>query len=103
MDLPKDMAELRKLATEQGWLITETGSGHLKWVPPKGRAVITSKSPSDYLAIHHIRRDLNAAGLVGITPERLKPEPEPDSTNYFNQEDHKTKRLKHGALKRVSC
>lgn len=72
-----DMKELEREAKRQGWKVQHSGSNHLRWTPPHGRAVMTSLTPSNNYAINMIERDLKRAGLkLGVEYEkREKPVP----------------------------
>lgn len=66
-----DMKELEREAKRQGWKIAQSGSNHLRWTPPHGRAVMTSLTPSNNYAINMIERDLKKAGLkLGVEYEK---------------------------------
>jgi hypothetical protein len=64
LHIPEHLRPLAKRAKARGWVITHTGSGHLKWRPPKGQIVITGATP--HRKGHGPRmekRDLERAGL----------------------------------------
>jgi len=51
-------------ARAEGWEITVTGSGHLRWKPPCGPIVITGSTPHRKgFGPRMERRDLERAGL----------------------------------------
>jgi hypothetical protein len=55
---------MARAARAQGWTITVTGGGHLKWKPEHGPAVITGSTPQRYgHASRNARRALTRAGL----------------------------------------
>lgn len=58
-----DVADLLRRAEEQGCTVTLRNNGHLKIMTPERGPVFCSKTPSDRLAIHRIRRDLKHAGV----------------------------------------
>lgn len=45
MKIPKHLKQAARRARAEGWTITVTGGGHLKWRPPSGRALITGSTP----------------------------------------------------------
>lgn len=55
-----------RMAQAQGWVITKTNGGHLRWTAPTGGFVFTASTPSDNRAIKNIMRDLRAYGLTEI-------------------------------------
>lgn len=68
MKIPQHLRHLAKRAIAGGWEITHTGSGHLKWTPPRGPSVITgSTGHRKGFGPRMERRDLERAGL---TPPR---------------------------------
>lgn len=56
--------DLHKAARKQGWTITTTSGGHLRWLTPDGRSVFSPVSPSDCRGRHRVIMKLKAAGLV---------------------------------------
>lgn len=65
MHIPEHLRHLARKARAEGWSITQTGSGHLRWKPPSGRAVITgSTSHRKGFGPRMERRDLERAGLA---------------------------------------
>ena len=44
MHIPEHLKHLYRQAKSEGWSVTVTGSGHLRWAPPEGRAVITGST-----------------------------------------------------------
>ena len=63
--IPEGLRDEARRALDQGWTITRTGSGHLKWQPPGGRPfVITPATPSaGHRSILNSRALLAGAGL----------------------------------------
>jgi hypothetical protein len=60
-----DFPTLHRVAKKQGWTITITGGGHLKWCPPTGgEYYISSATCSDMHAIYHVLHSLRKLGLV---------------------------------------
>lgn len=51
-------------AIEQGWTVTKTGGGHLRFQPPKGAPVFTPSTPGGgNRSIDNTRAQLRRAGL----------------------------------------
>ena len=44
--IPESLRPLAALAARLGWVISQAGSGHLRWEAPDGKVVITSATPS---------------------------------------------------------
>lgn len=44
--VPKDMRSLARRARQQGWEITRTNGGHLRWRSPNGVVVIMGSTPN---------------------------------------------------------
>jgi hypothetical protein len=64
--IPKHLKPLARRARAEGWLITVTGSGHLRWKPPRGPYVITGATPQRRgHGPRNARRELARAGLTG--------------------------------------
>jgi len=63
--VPECYRGLAKAAAAQGWQITLTGSGHLRWTSPAGRSVFTPQSPSSRggPGILRVKGKLKRAGL----------------------------------------
>ena len=55
---------LEKQAINQGWRVSQSNGGHVKWLAPNGKVVFTSSTPSDNRALKNIQSNLKAAGLV---------------------------------------
>lgn len=58
-----DFREIRKFALEHKWRVDRTMSGHWKFVPPRGRPVIFSGSPSDNRSWMNFIASLRRGGL----------------------------------------
>lgn len=62
--IPEVYRRFLDLAKEQGWTITKTGAGHLKWLAPDGRCAFTAGSPGgDPREVKNTRAKLRRAGL----------------------------------------
>jgi hypothetical protein len=60
----KDVKQLIKVAEQQGWTVTRTGTLHLRWQAPDGRVLFRNgTSPSDRRAVANLRSDLRRLGL----------------------------------------
>lgn len=60
----KELKPLIKRAEAQGWSITPTRGGHLRWTGPTGgQPYFSSSTPSDSKAVHNITADLRKRGL----------------------------------------
>lgn len=60
----RELKKIALVAVEQGWRITMTGSGHLRWLPPQGGSpVFTASTPDDYRTVRNCRSSLRRAGL----------------------------------------
>ena len=57
------LRELYQAAREQGWTVTPTKGGHLRWENPDGRFTFSSSSPSRQRVLKHTKADLRRAGL----------------------------------------
>jgi len=77
-----EMKKWRKLAKKQGWKISKTGSGHLRWVSPDGESVITPATPGKgNRSLENMKANLRRAGLdfgdrkkgtKGVTQKKTK-------------------------------
>lgn len=66
MKIPRDLRPLARRALAEGWVIVPSGGGHLRWQPPRGRAVITGSTPKRYgHGPRNTRKALARAGLGG--------------------------------------
>ena len=64
MKIPKHLRPAARRARAEGWTITYTGSGHLRWRSPRGQAVITGSTPERRgHGPRNARRALARAGL----------------------------------------
>ena len=72
MTTNKELRVLEKQAINQGWRVSYSNGGHLKWIAPNGKVVFTSATPSDGRAIANITSNLKAAGLVIVKKNRRK-------------------------------
>lgn len=63
MRIHESFRSLARTAREQGWKITQTKRGHLKWTAPGGGAVITASTPSSARSVWHSRAELRRSGL----------------------------------------
>lgn len=44
--VPSHLRSLADRAKAEGWTLTQSGSGHIRWQPPKGRAYFTGATPN---------------------------------------------------------
>jgi predicted RNA binding protein YcfA (HicA-like mRNA interferase family) len=61
--IPKVYADLASLAKAQGWVLSVTRGGHIRWQGPDGRVVFSPASPSEPRGLHNFRSQLRHAGL----------------------------------------
>lgn len=61
--IPQHLKDSAKRAEDQGWVITRTGSGHLKWTSPRGTVVYTPKTPGGGRSHQNVVAKLQRAGL----------------------------------------
>ncbi len=61
--IPRDLRVAHDLAIAHGWRLESLGSGHLRWMPPAGRFIVTASTPSDGRATRNIIAMLRRAGL----------------------------------------
>jgi len=66
----KDLSNLVRVASKQGWVITYTNGGHLRWVSPAGRTVFSSSTPSDRRSIKNIRKELRLRGFIELRTKK---------------------------------
>jgi hypothetical protein len=59
----KEINSLIVIAEKQGWNITQSRSGHIKWLSPTGAIVFSAFSPSDRHAYKNIKKQLIAKGI----------------------------------------
>ena len=48
--LAKEFRPLARKYQAKGWVLEQTGGGHVRWIGPKGQRVISSSTPSDWRA-----------------------------------------------------
>jgi predicted RNA binding protein YcfA (HicA-like mRNA interferase family) len=66
--VPEPLRSLARSARHAGWILTRTGSGHLRWQHPDGRHVITPSTPhGGNRSIRNARAELKRAGLTEET------------------------------------
>lgn len=63
MSLKKEMKQIVKVAKGQGWEITHTRNGHLRFRSPGGALIFAPSTPSDYRGIKNKIADLRRVGL----------------------------------------
>jgi len=68
----KDFRALIDEATKQGWEVTKTNGGHLRWLSPTGKVVFSSFSPSDRRAIKNTMSQLRLNGYIIIEKKGKK-------------------------------
>lgn len=61
--IPEPLRTLARAARKAGWLLTCTGSGHIRWRAPDGTVVVTSSTPGCKASIRATRSQLRKAGL----------------------------------------
>lgn len=62
----KMWADLIRQAERQGWKVTVTPGGHLKWTAPNGKVVFSAYSPSDSRALKNSVSQLRLAGFIEV-------------------------------------
>lgn len=62
----KDVRQLIRAAEAQGWAVSRTRGGHLRWRAPSGALVFTASTPSDWRALANILSYLRRNGLKGV-------------------------------------
>jgi len=60
----REFRPLVEAAVAQGWTVTPTKGGHLKFQSPKGDVVFAAGTPSDWRAMKNVRAHLRRAGLA---------------------------------------
>jgi hypothetical protein len=76
----RGLRDLASLAEKQGWEVTFTHGGHLRWRPPDGDYVITSSTPDTKLSFDRAKIDLKKAGLITTAAElRAHQKSQPDT------------------------
>lgn len=66
--IPAHLRALARRARAEGWTVTRTGSGHVRWSPPRGRPVITGSTPESYG--HGPRNALKELAKAGLGARR---------------------------------
>jgi hypothetical protein len=62
--VPASLCTAARKARKSGWVLTRTGSGHIRWRGPDGAIVITSSTPGGgNRSIRNSRAQLKRAGL----------------------------------------
>lgn len=61
--MPRMFRHLARAARDEGWSISYTGSGHLRWISPEGERVIRPSAPGKQRAYLYLRAALRRAGL----------------------------------------
>lgn len=54
---------LIQAAQDAGWKVEWTGGGHIKFIPPSGRPIFTSGTPSDHRTTQNLKHRLRREGL----------------------------------------
>lgn len=72
MSSPKELTELIKEATNQGWIVMLTKGSHYKWISPFGGFFFSGSTPSDHRALKNIKRDLKNNGFITITKKERR-------------------------------
>ena len=62
--IPEPLRAAARTARRAGWLVTYSGSGHLRWEAPDGTVVMTSSTPSSMAGTRAARARLRKAGLT---------------------------------------
>ena len=61
--MTKELRELARVAEAQGWEVTPTNSGHVRWRPKTGGLYFSGGTPSDKRALRNLRAALVRRGL----------------------------------------
>lgn len=62
--MQKDMKQLCAVAEKQGFRVSHTRKGHVRFLPPNGgRIVIGASTPSDVRSMKNLRASLQRVGL----------------------------------------
>jgi len=64
--VPKHLKQAARRARAEGWTIELTGRNHLRWKPPRGRAVITGSTPQRNG--HSPRNEQRSLAKAGLAP-----------------------------------
>lgn len=60
----RELRQLVRRAQRQGWAVTYTGGGHLRWQAPDGALVFTPSTPNGGCrSLENTRADLRRVGL----------------------------------------
>lgn len=59
----KEVRRLARAAADAGWDVKRTGGGHLRFLPPEGKPLFMSSTPSDFRAVTNFRAQLRRSGL----------------------------------------
>ena len=66
----KEYIQLAKQAEKQGWIVTKTNGGHLKWRSPNGVALFSAYSSGDTRSVKNFRSQLRMAGFIEFQGRR---------------------------------
>lgn len=66
--MEKGYAKLARKLAREGWTITETSKGHIRWQAPSGAVAITLKVPNG----RTYRNGLAAIRRAGAAPKKAK-------------------------------
>lgn len=72
MSSNKDFQKLIKEAENQGWEVSRTGGGHLRWMSPEGKVVFSAFSPSDKRALQNTKKELRIKGFAIVQPRKTR-------------------------------
>lgn len=61
--LPRDLRKIAAEARGQGWQVQLTKKSHVKFVPPAGKIIFTSGTPSDGRGRLNLLSELRRSGL----------------------------------------
>jgi hypothetical protein len=61
--IPDALRSMARAAERAGWVIAQSGGGHLAWTSPEGVTVFTPSTPSDHRSGKNSRAQLRRAGL----------------------------------------
>lgn len=71
--IPQQLRPLARQAAAEGWVITRTGGGHLRWKPPEGAPVFTGSTPKRFgHGDMNTRGQLAKAGLRARRPGKRR-------------------------------
>jgi len=63
MALRSELKNIIRLAEKQGWVISLTKGGHLKWTRSDGAFFFSASTPSDSRALKNIMKELRNRNL----------------------------------------